>query len=125
MPRVSELLRQNAAYFFLVVGAAWVGVAVLAGSLLILWPVAACLASGLLLKFRPGRRFTWAWALSSAVLGLLISAYQVYAWSPYIGGAFSTLAATALAGFAVFSVVHMLLLYAGTSRQKTAKPTLS
>ncbi|MDE1853554.1 MAG: hypothetical protein KGI38_07390 [Thaumarchaeota archaeon] len=125
MPEILGALKTNAAYFFLAVGVVWIGVAFVAGSLLILWPVAACLASGVLLKIRPGRRLTWAWVSSSATLGLLISAYQVYAWAPFLGGAFSTIAGTTLGVFAVLTVLHVLLLYAGATRPRPAKSTLS
>ena len=125
MPDIRGVLRKYVAYAFVVVGIAWLGIAVLAGSVLILWPAVACLLSGALLKLKPGLRLTWAWAVSSAVLGLLLSAYQVYAWSPYLGGAFSVLAGGAIVGFAVLAVVHALLLYAGVFRAKSTKPVLS
>jgi len=121
LPVVLEVLKKNAAYAFLVVGVAWLGVAIFGGSLLTLWPVVACLLSGVMLKARPGQRLTWAWAVSSAVLGLLLSAYQVYAWAPYLAGAFSMLASGALVGFAVLAVAHAFLLYAGASRPKSVK----
>jgi len=113
MPSPVAMLRENSAYAFLAVGVAWIAVAVLAGSALVLWPVVACFVSGFALKTWPGRRLTWAWAVSSAVLGFLLSAYQVYAWAPFLGGAFSTLAAASLVGFAIFAVVHVFLFYAG------------
>ncbi len=121
MPSVLGTLKSNSAYAFLVVGVVWLAVAIFGGSLLTLWPVGACLVAGAMLKARPGRRFTWAWAVSSAVLGLLLAAYQVYAWAPFLMGAFSTLAAGALVGFAVLAVAHAFLLYAGASRQRAVK----
>ena len=121
MPEILGALKANAAYFFLAVGVVWIAVAFIAGSLLLLWPVAACLASGVLLKLRPGRRLTWAWVSSSATLGLLISAYQVYAWAPFLGGAFSTIAGMTLGVFAVLTVLHVLLLYAGAAGPKPTK----
>jgi hypothetical protein len=121
MPKVLDSFIANSAYAFLLVGLAWLGVAILSASLLLLWPVVACLLSGVLLKVRPGLRFTWAWAVSSAVLGLLLSAYQVYAWAPYLGGAFSTLAEGTLAGFAVLAAAHVMLLYAGALKPKSTK----
>jgi hypothetical protein len=107
------LLRSRAAYFFFVVGAAWAGVGVYTGSTLVAWPAVACLAGGALLKLFPGRRLTWAWGVATASMGGIISLYQVYAWEPLLGGAFSGLAAASMAGFALFTVVHLLLLYAG------------
>lgn len=113
MSEVFGVLRANSAYAFLAVGVVWLGVAVAAGSVLMLWPVVACILSGAMLKSRPGLRFTWAWAVSSAVLGFLLAAYQVYAWAPFLSGAFSTVAGTSIAGFAVLAAVHLFLIYAG------------
>lgn len=121
MPDLLGALRANSAYAFVAVGAVWLGVAVIAGSLLILWPVVACILSGLMLKLRPGRRLTWAWVLSSATLGFLVAAYQVYSWAPFLGGAFSTLAGGASAGFAALAAVHLFLLYAGASSPKEVR----
>jgi hypothetical protein len=113
MPGILGTIRANSSYAFFVVGIAWLVVAVLAWSALVLWPVVAFLVGGFMLRMMPGRRFTWAWVVASAVLGFLLSAYQVYAWAPFIGGTFSTLAAGSLAGFALFAVVHLLLFYVG------------
>ena len=91
-------------------------VAIIASSPLILWPVVACIAGGVMLRQMPAYRITWAWVVSSAALGFIISAYGVYTWSWFLGGAFSALAAGAFAGFAVLAVVHVLLFYAGTTK---------
>ncbi len=121
MPKVLDALRANSAYAFLVVAAVWLALAVVAGSILLLWPVIACAVSGVMLKARPGHRFTWAWVIASAVLGLLISAYRVYAWVPFLSGAFATTAGISLAAFAVLAAAHVFLLYAGWSRPKAVK----
>ena len=113
MPPILRTLRANAAYAFIAVGVVWLAVAVLASSAYVLWPVLACFVSGAFLKLRPGERFTWAWSVSSAVLGFLLSAYQIYAWAPFIGGSFTTIAGASLIGFALFAVVHLFLFYAG------------
>lgn len=97
------------------VGVVWVVVAVWLGLILVLWPALTCLAAGLLLKFLPSGRITWAWAISSAVLGLLVSAYQAYAAIPFIRGTFSFTATETLAGFVLFALVHLVLLYSGYS----------
>ena len=110
---VVGLVRKNAAYSFFVVAVIWLAVAVLGDSPLTLWPVGACIVSGLALRMWPGERFTWAWVVSTAVLGFLLSAYQVYAWTPFLGGTFSTLAAASFIGFAVFAVVHAFLFFVG------------
>ena len=120
MPSLFGALRANASYAFFGVGVVWLAVAALAGSALTLWPVVAFLVSGYLLRARPAGRFTWAWVISSAVLGFLLSAYQVYAWFPFLGGAFSTLALATLGGFGVFAVVHLLLFYIGLRPSSSA-----
>ena len=113
MPNILGIVRTNSSYIFIGVGIVWLVVAVLAWSGLVLWPVVAFLASGVMLRMMPGSRFTWAWVASTAVLGFLLSAYLVYVWVPFLGGAFSALAAGALVGFAAFAVVHLLLFYIG------------
>ena len=106
-------LRANAAYAFLAVGVIWLGVALLAGSLLLLWPVVACLVGGVLLRARPGKRLTWAWVIATAVFGFLLSAYRAFTWAPFFGGAFTSVAAGGAAAFAVLAFLHLCLFYAG------------
>jgi hypothetical protein len=113
-------LRGNSAYAFIAVGVLWLAVAVAAGSPLILWPVIACVLGGVFLRMWPTRRLTWAWAVSTAVFGFLLAAYQVYAWLPLLGGAFSGIAAVASVVFVVFAVLHLLLFYAGAAPAKPA-----
>ena len=121
MPKILEGLKTNAAYGFLAVGIVWLVVAYVSHSYLVLWPVVTSLLSGVLLKARPGQRLTWAWATSSAVLGLLLAAYQAYAAVPLVGGPSASVASESLGGFAVFAAVHVILLYAGSS--SPARPT--
>jgi hypothetical protein len=125
MPRLLDALAANAAYAFIAVGIVWLAVAVLADSALMLWPVIACVAGGIQLKLWPSGRLTWAWAISSAVMGFLLSAYQVYAWLGFLGGAFSSLATASMVGFLVLAIAHVFLFYAGTAKPKTAKSTSS
>jgi len=115
MPKVLAFFKARAAYAFIAVAAVWLGIAFLVGSLLVLWPVLTCAGSGILLKKWPGQRLTWAWATSTAVLGLLLSAYQASVAAPLVTGTFSSIAAISLAGFTVFALVHIFLLYAGYS----------
>ncbi len=115
MPKFLEPLKARAAYAFFAVGIAWLAVAYVNHSYLVLWPVVTCLLSGVLLKVKPGERLTWAWASSSAVLGLLLAAYQAYVAFPLVGGPSSSIASESLGGFGVFAAVHLLLLYAGSS----------
>jgi hypothetical protein len=121
MAGVFGMFRSQAAYFFIVVGLVWGAVGALTGSYLAAWPVVACLVAGVLVKLRPGYRLTWAWAISTASMGFLVSAYQVYSWASFLGGAFSSLAGESLAGFALFAVVHVFLFYAGVGRPKSLK----
>jgi len=116
MPKILGLLVANGSYFFIAVGVIWLAIAFLAGSSLILWPVVACIAGGIMLREWPSGRFTWAWCVATAVMGLLLAAYQVYAWLSFLGGAFSTLATLSTAGFAVLAVIHVLLFYVATSK---------
>ena len=113
MPSVLERAKTNGRYLFIVVGFAWVGGVYLAGPLL-LWPVFACIVAGLLLWFRPELRLTEPWARASAVMGLVLSAYQAYLAIPLLSGTLSTVAAGALAAFTVFAVVHLFLLWLGS-----------
>ena len=121
MATVFGVLKGNAPYLFIAVGVVWAAVGVLTGSLLVAWPAVACVAGGLMLKLLPGRRLTWSWAVATASMGFIVSVYQVYAWAPLVGGAFSTLAETTLAGFLVLALVHVLLFYAGVGTPKPIK----
>lgn len=114
-------LRANAAYAYLFVGVLWVVVAVLAWSALVLWPAVACLLGGLMLRMWPGGRLTWSWAVSAAVLGFLIAAYLVYSWAPFLGGAFSSVAAEATGAFTVLALLHLFLFYAGLRSAPSAQ----
>ena len=121
MPKFLDPLVANAPYFFIAVGVVWLAIAAATGSALILWPVIACIAAGIMLRQIPSHRFTWAWVISSAVLGFVISLYLVYTWVGYLGGAFSSLAAESLAAFAVLAVVHVFLFFAGSAKPPTAE----
>ena len=121
MPDVRAFLKDYAPYLFWVVAVVWIAIGVEGGSTLMAWPVVACVLSGILLKFRRAWAITFSWAASTAVLGLLISVYQVYAWTPLLAGDFSALAVSALGLFAVLAVVHLFLLYAGASKPLQAQ----
>jgi len=123
MPKILDSLVARAAYFFIAVGVIWLAVAVLADSSLIVWPVVACVAGGIMLREWPSGRLTWAWCVATAVMGFLLSSYQVYAWLSFLGGAFSTLAASSTIGFGLLAIVHVLLFFAVTSKPAAAKAT--
>ena len=116
MPKILDSLVAHAAYFFIAVGVIWLAVAVLGQSYLILWPVVACIAGGVMLREWPAGRLSWAWCAATAVMGFLLSAYKVYAWLPFLGGAFSSIASFSSLGFALLAVLHVFLFYAGTSK---------
>lgn len=118
-----DALRAHTEYVFFAVGVLWLAVAVLAGSLLILWPAVACLLGGLQLKMWPGRRLTWSWAVSTAILGFLLAAYQVYAWAPFLEGTFSSVAAEASGAFVVLALLHLFLLFVGAKPASKVEPS--
>ncbi len=114
MPGMLDFLKVNIAYEFIVVGVVWLAVAYIAGPL-VLWPVVTCVAAGVLIRIKPGMRLTWAWGVSSAALGLLVSAYAAYSNVGLVNGPFSTIAVLSLGGFGVFALVHLFLLYGAYS----------
>ncbi|MDG6910209.1 MAG: hypothetical protein JRN08_07550 [Nitrososphaerota archaeon] len=113
MVDIAAMLRRYTAYFFIVVGIVWAAMGALTGTVLLAWPAVACIAGGLMVKLLPGRRLTWSWGLATASMGLIVSLYQVYAWAPLLGGAFSAVAGTTMVAFLLFALVHVLLFYAG------------
>jgi len=121
MPKFLDILVANVAYFFIVMGVAWLAVAVLASSSLILWPVVACVVGGIMLREWPSGRLTWAWCVATAVMGFLLSAYQVYAWLSFLGGAFSTLATASAVGFTLLALFHVFLFFAATAKPSAAQ----
>ncbi len=116
MPSPLGVVKGNAPYAYLVAGLIWLVVVYATGSVLLLWPVVACLLGGLLLRMMPGRRLTWAWATAAATMGLLLALYQAYTAAPLVFGSFSTIAGASLVAFGVFAVVHLILLYAANSK---------
>ncbi len=116
MPRILDALVANGPYAFIAVGVVWLAIAAIAGSALVLWPVVACIAAGGMLRMWPGRRLTWAWAISAAAMGFVLSAYLVYAWAAFEGGAFSSLATASIVGFSILALVHLVLFYLGIAK---------
>ncbi|HXW37191.1 MAG TPA: hypothetical protein VEJ36_04730 [Nitrososphaerales archaeon] len=106
-----DIVRKNTAYLFLLAGAVWAGAIVLTGSVLVAWPTIACLASGVLLLVRPEYRITYAWVISSAVLGLLLAGWQAVSDVPFLSGDFALVAAASLVAFLAFALLHAVLLY--------------
>jgi len=115
LPKVTDILRSNLAYEFIAVGVVWMAIAVALNLAIVLWPALTCIVAGILLKFQPSGRLTWSWANSSAVLGFLVCGYQAYVAMEHVSGVFSMVAAETLAAFAIFALLHLMLLYAGYS----------
>jgi hypothetical protein len=115
MQALSGTLRDNLSYLFIVVGTVWLGLAYVTGSLLLLWPVVACVISGVLLKAAPSAKLTVAWAGASALMGIVLSAYQAYSASPLVAGQFAEIASLSLVGFVLFGLAHLYLLAASRS----------
>jgi hypothetical protein len=108
-------VRKNLAYAFVIFGLVWVFVAYLTGSLLVIWPAAACIVAGVLIKLMPSSRITIAWGPSAAILGLLLCAYQVYVAVQLLTGAFVTIATMSIVVFFILGVGHAYLAFASYS----------
>ena len=121
MPKILDALVANGAYAFVAVGVAWAGVATVSGSALTVWPVVACIAAGVQLRMWPARRLTWAWVVSTAVMGFVLSAYQVYTWVGFVGNSIYEMATSAQAGFSALAAIHVLLFYLGTAKPAAAE----
>jgi len=119
LPKLSEALKSYLVYEFIAVGILWVVAAVYVDRAVVLWPALTCIAAGALLKLWPSGRLSWAWASASALLGFMVSGYQVYVALPLISGVFSTVAVESLVAFAVFAVAHIVLFYTGYSPAAT------
>lgn len=113
-----ETAKRYLAVLFVAAGAFWLAMIYVTSSVLLLWPAAACIASGGLLRFMPKERFSAAWISSSAIMGLVLSAYQSYAAVSLLPGGFVTVAAISLVAFLVFAVYHAVLLYLNVAGQK-------
>jgi hypothetical protein len=116
MQALSTVLKTNLSYLFVAVGAIWLGFTVVTGSTLLLWPVLACVVSGILLRVAPSANFTAAWVGASALMGLVLSAYQAYVASSLLMGQLAEIAWLSLAAFVVFGLVHLYLLVASRSK---------
>ena len=110
--------RANLPYGFVVMGVLWLVVSVLDSSVLLLWPVAACLVGGVLLRMRPRGRLSWAWATAAGVMGLVLALYMAYVAAPLLTGSLSTVAAESVVVFSLFSVFQFLLVFLENSPGK-------
>lgn len=111
MPAPLSVLKANIPYAYAVMGVVWLALAFTVGSTLLIWPVAALVLGGALLKLMPGQRLSWAWATAAGVMGLLLALYQAYVAAPLVSGSFSTIAGSSLVLFVVFAAIHLLLVF--------------
>jgi hypothetical protein len=111
MQSVGPAVRRNLGYVFILFGLIWAAVAFASGSVYVLWPALACGVGGVLLKMRPASRLTIAWAPAASLLGLVLSAYQVYSAVPLLSGEFVTIAGASVALFLVLGLGHAYLAY--------------
>lgn len=109
MQSALSLVKKNLAYAFVIFGAIWVAIALLAGSALVLWPAVACFAAGVLMRVRPGSRLSIAWGPSAAILGLLLCAYQAYVAVTLLSGSFVTIASLSVVVFVLLGLGHLYL----------------
>jgi hypothetical protein len=118
MQALSSAIKGNLAYLFVGAGVVWLVLTYVTGSLLLLWPVLVCVVSGILIKAAPGAKITPAWAGASALMGIVLSAYQAYAATSLVVGQFATIATASLIGFVIFGLGHLYLLVASRSGEK-------
>jgi len=112
MQSAGSAIRKNLGYVFILFGFVWAAIAFVSSSVYVLWPAFACWAGGGLLKVIPDNRLTTAWTPAAAVLGLILSSYQVYQALPLLSGAFVTIAGASVALFSVLGLGHAYLAYA-------------
>jgi len=112
MAGITEAVKKYLAYIFIVLGIVWVGIILAGGALLLLWPAVTSILSGVLLFFRPERKFSRALAKASALYGVLLAGYQAYVAAPLLGSLFSTFATYSVASFAAIALLYLALLYA-------------
>jgi len=117
MQALTGMLKGNLPYLFVVAGLVWLGLLLVTDSVLLAWPVVACIISGILLKALPTSKLTTPWVGASALMGLALSAYQAYAAEPLLTGQFAVLASVSLVGFVLFGLAHLYLLAASRSRK--------
>jgi hypothetical protein len=91
--------------------AIWLIFAVYVWSALVLWPVLALVAGGILLMYRPNYRLTWVWVTASCGYGIVLALYQAVSAASLLGGAFSLVAAESFIVFILLALAQFLLVY--------------
>jgi hypothetical protein len=122
MSSIMEVLRNRQPYGFFIMGLIWLAMAVYVSSAFLLWPVVALLAGGLLLRYRPAERVTWAWTTASLGLGIMLVLYQMASDIALLGGAFSTIAAESLVVFVILGALHVVMAYTSTTTPGAKQP---
>jgi hypothetical protein len=101
---------------FFVTGIFWAGVLVTGGGIVLGWAVLTCFASGIFLFMWTSSWVTRPLVAASALFGLILAGYQFYVALTALGTPVQSVAIISAPLFAVFAVVYIYLLYAGTSR---------
>jgi len=94
---------------FLVEGAFWVGMILTGSGLLLGWAAITSFASGAALLGAPSNQFTRPLAGASALLGLTLTIYQVYAAGTTLGTVESMVGAYSALLFLLFTIVYAYL----------------
>jgi hypothetical protein len=96
---------------FLFVGAIWLAAMVSSGELVLVWPAAASILSGISLLLVAARQLRRPLGVASSLFGTIIALFQLYLSSALVGTALGSLAAYSLATFAALIVLQLILLY--------------
>ena len=90
---------------FLIVGVFWAGLVATGGPVLLLLATIVFVLSGILLIVIPSRWFTRPLAGATALLGLTLTAWQVYQAATLLGSTLNGVGATSAGIFAVFALL--------------------
>jgi len=101
---------------FFVTGIFWVGILATGGGIVLGWAVITCFASGIFLFMWTSSWVTRPLVAASALFGLILTGYQFYVALTSLGTEVQSIAIISAPLFALFSIVYIYLLYAGTSR---------
>jgi hypothetical protein len=111
MPSYLAMLKTHQPYALFVMAAIWLILAVYVWSALVLWPVLALAAGGLLLMLRPNNRITWTWVTASCGYGIVLALYQAASAASLLGGTFSVVAAESFIIFILLALAQFLVVY--------------